>query len=111
MACLDADSVSSLRTQEIAILSGEETLDLTSLNQAYEKRMSMLHNYTRSSIKTNRQTGNIKNKKSSTQTNKNIIAEPDDEKSIIEMAKKAKRENIPLLKFLKENFSVTEVSA
>lgn len=96
--------------QEIAILSGEETLGLTSLNQAYEKRMSMLHDYMRSSIKTNSQTGNIKNKKSSTQTDKNIITKPDDEKSIIEMAKKAKRENIPLLKFLKESFSVTEVS-
>lgn len=97
--------------QEIAILSAQEILNLETLNMAYHKRLSMLHDYMRSSIKTNSQTGNVKNKKSSTQTDKNIIVEPDDEKSIIEMAKKAKRENIPLLKFLKENFSVTEVSA
>lgn len=31
--------------QEIAILSGEEILNLSTLNQAYEKRLSMLHEY------------------------------------------------------------------
>lgn len=37
--------------QEIAIISGYEKLDFTSLNKAYEKRMSMLHTYLEPKIK------------------------------------------------------------
>ena len=37
--------------QEIAILNGREKLDIASLNEAYEKRMKMLHSYISPSIK------------------------------------------------------------
>ena len=37
--------------QEISILNGREKLDIASLNEAYEKRMKMLHSYISPSIK------------------------------------------------------------
>lgn len=36
--------------QEISILSGRETLDMVSLNEAYEQRMNMLHSHIRPSV-------------------------------------------------------------
>lgn len=37
--------------QEISVLNGREKLDIASLNEAYEKRMKMLHSYISPSIK------------------------------------------------------------
>lgn len=42
--------------QEIAILNGNETLNLESLNEAYKKRMTMLHCYISETIKKKSQT-------------------------------------------------------
>ena len=36
--------------QEISILSGRETLDMVSLNEAYDKRMNMLHGHIKPSV-------------------------------------------------------------
>lgn len=36
--------------QEISILSGRETLDMVSLNEAYEQRMNMLHSHIKPSV-------------------------------------------------------------
>ena len=48
--------------QEIAILTGKEILNLETLNEAYQKRLSLLHNYIQPSIKKKGQTSKAKGK-------------------------------------------------
>ena len=45
--------------QEIAILNGSELLNLESLNEAYNKRIAMLHKYISPNIKTKAQTSKL----------------------------------------------------
>ena len=52
--------------QEIAILNGKEVLNLESLNEAYQKRLSMLHGFIH--IEQKKQTSKTKRKASVTVT-------------------------------------------
>ncbi len=96
--------------QEIAILNKKEILNIDTLNEAYQKRLNMLHDYLNPSIVVNRQTSRQKKKKCPTEPCKIGVLEADDKNSIVEMAKRAKREKLDLLDLLKEKFCVVEVS-
>lgn len=94
--------------QEIAILTGREILDIGTLNEAYQQRLSLLHDYIQPS--TNQ-------KKTTAKSKKTIVKLVDRTEGSIELlsnsisniAKKAKAENQNVVELLKEICSVTEV--
>jgi hypothetical protein len=96
--------------QEIAILNKKEILNIDTLNEAYQKRLNMLHDYLNLSIVVKRQTSRQKKKKCTVEHCGIGIVEADDKNSIVEMAKRAKQEELNLLDLLKERFCVVEVS-
>lgn len=96
--------------QEMAILKKREILNIETLNEAYQKRLNMLHGYLNQSIVVNGQTSRQKKKKCLVETCEIGILEADDQNSIVEMAKRAKQEELDLLDLLKERFPVVEVS-
>ncbi len=96
--------------QEIAILNSKETLNLESLNEAYQQRLSLLHGYIQPSISVGKHTSKIK-KKAPVSTAIVIQSEvSDDRSSIAELVAKAKNESIDIVKLLKSNMSVVEVA-
>ena len=95
--------------QEIAILNGKEILNLESLNEAYQKRLSLLHGYIQPSISHGKQTSKIKKKTTiSTVITDNETSE--DHISIADLVAKAKNESIDIVQLLKSNMSVVEVA-
>lgn len=95
--------------QEIAILSGKEVLNLETLNEAYQKRMTLLHSYIEPSIKRIKQNNALKNKNSDV-----VISPPKQRKSdelcsISELVAKSKSSNTSIVDLLKENITVVEV--
>lgn len=96
--------------QEIAILNSKETLNLESLNEAYQQRLSLLHGYIQPSISVGKYTSKIK-KKAPVSTAIVIQSEvSEDRSSIAELVAKAKNESIDIVKLLKSNMSVVEVA-
>jgi len=91
--------------QEIAILTGKEVLNIETLNEAYHKRLALLHSFIRKPAekrkleKPEKEIHVIKKSKS-----KNI-----DIMTISELVNKSKEENIDIITLLKEHFNVTEV--
>ena len=93
--------------QEIAILNGKEILNLESLNEAYQQRLSLLHGYIQPSISLGKQTSKIKKKATiHIAENKNL----DDCISIADLVAKAKNENMDIVQLLKSNITVVEVA-
>lgn len=93
--------------QEIAILNGKEILNLESLNEAYQQRLSLLHGYIQPSVSIGKQNSKIKKKVAiHIADNKNS----DDCVSIADLVTKAKNENIDIVQLLKSNISVVEVN-
>lgn len=96
--------------QEIAILNSKETINLESLNEAYQQRLSLLHGYIQPSISLEKHTSKIK-KKASVPTAIVIENEASDARiSIAELVAKAKNESIDIVQLLKTNMSVVEVA-
>ena len=93
--------------QEITILNGKEILNMESLNEAYEQRLSLLHGYIQPSVSLGNQTSKIK-KKVTVHTAENET--PDDHISVADLVGKAKDENIDIVQLLKSNMSVVEVA-
>lgn len=89
--------------QEIAILTGCETLDMSTLNQAYEKRMQLLHGYINPTVETKSKTIRRKKKTVDGVTNSQI------KYSISELVQKSKEENIDIISLFKEHFCVEEI--
>lgn len=90
--------------QEIAILTGHETLDISMLNQAYEKRMQLLHDFIRpAAIVKNTAT---KRKKKSIE--KAVISSEEDY-SIVDLVQKSKAENLDIVEVFREHFTVEEI--
>lgn len=96
--------------QETAILNGRDILDMSALNGAYKERMAMLHDYLEPSIR---------KKKQCTQKKKSMITDSlihenvqtyADEENLVELVKKAKAENLDIVKVLREHFAVEEVA-
>lgn len=95
--------------QEIAILNGKEILDLETLNEAYQKRLSMLHGFIHMEQK--KQTSKLKKKVSVTVTDVRTSAEEkhNGEFTIAGLVEDAKAENGDIVQLLKEHMSVVEV--
>lgn len=96
--------------QEIAILTGKEVLNLDTLNEAYQQRLTLLHGYIQPSVIQNKPT--TKKKKTAASVKKNQIqSQPKQERySIIEIAERAKAENLDVVELLKEVYTVIEVA-
>lgn len=95
--------------QEIAILTGKEVLNLDTLNQAYQQRLTLLHGYIQPSVIQNKPTTK---KKTASSVKKNQIQSQPKQKgySITEIAEKAKAENLDVVELLKEVYTVVEVA-
>lgn len=96
--------------QEIAILTGKEVLNLDTLNQAYQQRLTLLHGYIQPSVIQNKPT--TKKKKTAANVKKNQIQSQPKQKgySITEIAERAKVENLDVVELLKEVYTVVEVA-
>lgn len=96
--------------QEIAILTGKEVLNLETLNEAYQQRLSLLHGYIQPSVIQNKST----TRKKKTIADLNIIQTNDSQKqenySIAAIADKAKTENLDVVALLKAVYKVVEVA-
>lgn len=96
--------------QEIAILTGKEVLNLDTLNEAYQQRLTLLHGYIQPSVIQNKPT--TKKKKTAASVKKNQIqSQPKQERySITDIAERAKAENLDVVELLKEVYTVVEVA-
>jgi hypothetical protein len=96
--------------QEIAILSGKETLDLEVLNEAYEKRLSLLHEYIQPTIVQKNQTSRTKKEETAASV---VVAENKEIQiacSIADLVAEAKKSKTDVVELLKVNFQIVEVS-
>lgn len=92
-------------SQEIAIMSGSERLDIASLNQAFEQRMTLLHDYIKPDSK--KYTPLKKNVKKFVEVDTNA----DLPQKIADVSLSAKRINVDVVSALKEyGIQVIEVS-
>ncbi len=96
--------------QEIAILNGKEVLNLESLNEAYQKRLSMLHGFIH--IEQKRQISKPKKKVSVTVTDVKLPVKQErcGEITIADLVSVAKVENVDIVQLLKEHITVMEVA-
>lgn len=94
--------------QEIAILSGKEILNMETLNEAYTKRLSMLHSYMEPTIQRRKQTAPKKQAKAEPQAERSGV--PDDF-SITALAATAKANNSDIVELLKAHIPIEEVRA
>ena len=96
--------------QEIAILTGKEVLNLDTLNEAYQQRLTLLHGYIQPSVIQNKPT--TKKKKTAASVKKNQTQSQPKQKrySITEIAERAKAENLDVVELLKEVYTVIEVA-
>lgn len=94
--------------QEIAILNGKEILNIETLNEAYKKRLSMLHSYIEPTIRRRKQTTS---KKKTQPEPKAVYSEITDNFSIAELAATTKTNNLDIVDLLKEHIVIEEVRA
>ena len=92
--------------QEIAILNGKEILNIDTLNEAYKKRLAMLHSYIEPTIKHRKQTTTNKKAKPEPQE---IHSDITDDFSIAEIAATAKANNSDVVTLLKAHIAIEEV--
>lgn len=91
--------------QELAILTGHEILDISILNQAYEKRMQLLHDYIRPAATMKNTTAKRKRK-----VVEKTTVESDNNCSISELVQKSKDECLDIVELFREHFAVEEVT-
>lgn len=99
--------------QEIAILTGKEVLNLDTLNEAYQQRLTLLHGYIQPSVIQNNPTTRKKKAAASVKKNQGTIINQAEEQvnySISEIAERAKAENLDVVELLKEVYTVIEVA-
>ena len=96
--------------QEIAILTGKEVLNLDTLNEAYQQRLSLLHGYIQPSVIQNKPTTKKKKTAASVRKNQTQSQPKQEGYSITEIAERAKAENLDVVELLKEVYTVVEVA-
>ena len=96
--------------QEIAILTGKEVLNLDTLNEAYQQRLSLLHGYIQPSVIQNKPTTRKKKTATSLTMNQSEEKIKEDNCSIAVIAEKAKTENLDVVALLKTVYKVVEVA-
>jgi hypothetical protein len=94
--------------QEIAILNGKEVLNLELLNEAYQKRLSMLHGFIH--IEQRKQTSNPKKKVSVVNVNHLVEKRCGGDFTIAGLVGDAKSENEDIVQLLKVHMPVMEVA-
>ena len=92
--------------QEIAILSGREVLNLESLNEAYQQRLSMLHGF----IQPRQKCQTSKTKRKTTVAKVDAHVESDGEFTIAGLVSQAKAEDADIVELLKNHLPVVEVA-
>lgn len=92
--------------QEIAILNGKEAISIETLNEAYQKRLSMLHDYIEPNVVRQKQTSAKKKPQ-----NEPVCAKADirDDFSIAQTVARAKTNNEDVVKLLKKYIPIEEV--
>lgn len=96
--------------QEIAILTGKEVLNLDTLNEAYQQRLTLLHGYIQPSVIQNKTTTKKKKTAASIKKNQTQSQTKQEGYSITEIAERAKAENLDVVELLKEVYTVVEVA-
>lgn len=96
--------------QEIAILTGKEVLNLDTLNEAYQQRLSLLHGYIQSSVIQNKPTTKKKKTAASVRKSQTQSQPKQEGYSITDIAERAKAENLDVVELLKEVYTVVEVA-
>lgn len=102
--------------QEIAILDGKEILNLETLNEAYQKRLSLLHDYIQPTITHNQQTTKTKPKPKKKNPAATLIDKSDEnlkiniQESLADLVSQAKAENQDIVSLVREHFIVVEVA-
>lgn len=96
--------------QEIAILTGKEVLNLDTLNEAYQQRLSLLHGYIQPSVIQNKPTTKKKKTVASVRKSQTQSQPKQEGYSITEIAERAKVENLDVVELLKEVYTVIEVA-
>ena len=96
--------------QEIAILTGKEVLNLETLNEAYQQRLSLLHGYIQPSVIQNKSTTRKKKTIADLNMNQTSDSQKQENYSIAAIAEKAKTENIDVVALLKTVYKVVEVA-
>lgn len=96
--------------QEIAILTGKEVLNLETLNEAYQQRLSLLHGYIQPSVIQNKPTTRKKKLIADLNINQTDDREKEENYSIAAIAEKAKTENLDVVSLLKTVYKVVEVA-
>lgn len=96
--------------QEIAILTGKEVLNLDTLNEAYQQRLSLLHRYIQPSVIQNKPTTKKKKTAASVRKSQTQSQPKQEGYSITEIAERAKAENLDVVELLKEVYTVVEVA-
>lgn len=91
--------------QEIAILTGYEILDISMLNQAYEKRMQLLHDFIRPVATVKNTTARRKKK-----TIEKAVISSEEDYSIADLVQKSKAENLDIVEVFREHFTVEEIA-
>ena len=96
--------------QEIAILTGKEVLNLDTLNEAYQQRLTLLHGYIQLSVIQNKPTTKKKKTVASVRKSQTQSQPKQEGYSITEIAERAKVENLDVVELLKEVYTVVEVA-
>lgn len=96
--------------QEIAILTGKEVLNLDTLNEAYQQRLTLLHGYIQPSVIQNKPTTKKKKTAASVKKNQTQSQPKQEGYSITEIVERAKAENLDVVELLKEVYTVIEVA-
>ena len=92
--------------QEIAILNGKEILNLESLNEAYQQRLSMLHGF----IQPRQKCQTSKTRRKTAIAKADVDVEPDGEFTIAGLVFQAKSEGVDIVELLKNHLPVVEVA-
>ena len=92
--------------QEIAILNGREVLNLESLNEAYQQRLSMLHGF----IQPRQKCQTSKTKRKTTVPKADAHVEPDGEFTIAGLVSQAKSEGVDIVELLMSQLPVVDVA-
>ena len=97
--------------QEIAILNGTETLDLNTLNEAYNKRTAMLHGFINEGCKTLPQTGKLTKKKGRAVLEKSVTSTVNQWQglTISEIVDQSKKSRYDVVDVLKEYITIEEI--
>ena len=96
-------------SQEIAILNGTESLDLNTLNEAYNKRTVMLHGFINDGARILPQTGKPKRKNKQAVLENRVTINQWQSLSISEIVEQAKKSSYDVVDVLKQYITIEEI--